>query len=171
MSRGGTTGARWEGCLEKGAWTQAALGGGTEPTHHCWAQEMCLGRGWRGVLAARQASVLPAGQGMASGVAFCHPSKRREELLWPPVNSPPALVWPQCLQTAGLTQHPCIGHSQCRMDPGGEHQDGSWGEHPRRPWIPMFSSVLGYQQYRDKTGTISRDPGCPVSAGTGTYFG
>lgn len=74
-SGGGTTGARWEGCLEKGAWAQAALGCGTEHTHHGWAQGTCLERGWRGVLAARQASVLPVGQGMAGGVAFCHPGK------------------------------------------------------------------------------------------------
>lgn len=77
VSRGGTTGAQREGCLEKGAWAQAALGCGTEPTRRCWVQGTRLGQGWRGVLAARQASVLPVGQGMAGSVAFCHPGKGR----------------------------------------------------------------------------------------------
>lgn len=81
------------------------------------------------------------------------PRQGRAELLWPHVNSPPPLLWPQCLQTTGPTQHLCMGHSQCRMDPGGEHQDGAWGEHPRHAWTTIVSSVLGCQQHRNHTKT------------------
>lgn len=61
--------------MEKGAWAQAALARGTEPARHCQAQGMWLGRGWRAVLAATQASELPVEQSMAGGVAFYHPGK------------------------------------------------------------------------------------------------
>lgn len=54
---------------------------------------------------------------------------------------------------------------------GGEHQDGSWGEHPSHAGMPTTSSALGHQQHRDKTGTLSRDPGCPLASGTGRHFG
>lgn len=81
---------------------------------------------------------------------------------------PPPLLWPQHLQTAVLTQHCCTGHSQCRMDPGESTRMGPGESIPDMPgWISMVSSMLGQQQHRDKTGTILRDPCCPVSVAQG----
>lgn len=119
--------------MEKGAWAQA-LGCGTEPTRHCQAQGMRLGWGWRAVLAARQASVLPVGQGMASGVAFGQPSKggmRKGRTALAPCELPttfamapaPANCWPDTARLCGsfTVQH------------------GSWGRAPG--WVP---DTLGY---------------------------